>query len=258
MAEDLVRSCPRLRILATSREPLGVGGEMVWRVPPLSLPGPHGQPSVESLLQYEAIRLFVERTTAVRPDFPLTPRNASAVAAVCRQLDGLPLAIELAAARTRALSVEQIAERLDARFLLLTGGSRTAAPRQQTLRGALDWSYDLLSQKERGLLCQLSVFAGGWTLEAAEAICSGEGVEPQEVLDLLTQLVFKSLVLADAREERVRYRLLETVREYARDRLVESGNAGAVQKRHLAWYGRTGGTRVNRRGSTDLARPVGS
>jgi predicted ATPase/class 3 adenylate cyclase len=189
MAEALVRSCPRLRILATSREPLGVGGEIVWRVPPLSLPGPQGEPSVRSLLQYEAIRLFVERTTAVQPGFPLTPQNASAVATVCRQLDGLPLAIELAAARTRALSVEQIAARLDARFRLLTGGSRTASPRQQTLRGALDWSYDLLSQKERGLLRQLSVFAGGWTLEAAETICSGEGVEPQEILDLLIQLV---------------------------------------------------------------------
>jgi len=236
MAEALVRSCPRLRILATSREPLGVGGEIVWRVPPLSLPGPQGEPSVRSLLQYEAIRLFVERTTAVQPGFPLTPQNASAVATVCRQLDGLPLAIELAAARTRALSVEQIAARLDARFRLLTGGSRTASPRQQTLRGALDWSYDLLSQKERGLLRQLSVFAGGWTLEAAETICSGEGVEPQEILDLLIQLVLKSLVLADAREERVRYRLLETVREYARDRLIESGNAAALQKRHLDWY----------------------
>ena len=236
LAEAFVRLCPRLRILATSREPLGVLGEKVWRVPSLSLPESRRMPSVEHMMQFEAIRLFIERATAVQPTFTLTPQNAGGVAAVCRRLDGIPLAIELAAARLRALSVGQIAARLDDRFGLLTGGSRTALPRHQTLRGTLDWSYDLLSPKERALLRRLSVFAGGWTLEAAEVVCTGEGVEAQDILDLLAQLVFKSLVLMDAQEGDVRYRLLETVREYSRDRLDESGEAAGVRTRHLKWY----------------------
>jgi predicted ATPase/class 3 adenylate cyclase len=235
-AEALIRSCPGLRILVTSREPLGVGGETVWRVPSLSVPETGGPAPVEGLVRYEAVRLFIERAMAVQPAFTLTPQNTAAVAAVCRQLDGLPLAIELAAARMRALSAGQIAERLDKRFSLLTGGSRTVLPRQQTLRGALDWSHDLLSQNERALLRRLSVFAGGCTLEAAEAVCSDGSLATEEILDLLTQLVSKSLVLADAQDAVVRYRLLETVREYARDRLVESGDATNVQDRHLAWY----------------------
>lgn len=235
LATILLRSCPGLRILATSREPLGISGETVWRVPSLALPTASQAPTAEELMQCEATRLFIERATAVQPGFNLSPQNAGVVAAVCRRLDGIPLAIELAAARLRALSVEQIGDRLDERFRLLIGGGRTALPRQQTLRGALDWSYDLLPSQERVLLRRLSVFAGGWTLEAAEAACAGEGLETREILDLLTQLVFKSLVLMDAQEERVRYRLLETVRQYGRDRLDESGETAAALKRHLDW-----------------------
>jgi predicted ATPase/class 3 adenylate cyclase len=236
LAEALMRSCPRLGILATSREPLGVPGETVWPVTSLSLPERRQVPSVEQLMQYEAIRLFTERATAIQPAFRLTPANAAVVAAVCRRLDGIPLAIELAAARLRALSVDQIAARLDERFSLLTGGGRTALPRTQTLRGTLDWSYDLLSHKEQALLRRLAVFAGGWTLEAAEAVCTGAGVEQPDILDLLTQLVFKSLVLMDAEEGPVRYRLLETVRQYGRDRLDESGETANARTRHLNWY----------------------
>lgn len=233
-AERLLRGSPHLRILATSREPLGVPGETVWRVPSLSVPA-RGVTDVGRLLECEAIRLFVERGAAVQPAFTLTARNGGAVAEVCRRLDGIPLAIELAAARLRALTVEQIFARLDQRFSLLTGGSRTALPRQQTLRGALDWSYDLLPARERVLFNRLAVFAGGWSLEAAERVCGGDGIESDDVLDVLTQLVFKSLVLLDGHEARVRYRLLETVRQYGLDRLLASGETRGVRSRHLAW-----------------------
>jgi predicted ATPase/class 3 adenylate cyclase len=235
-AEACMRACPRLRILATSREPLGVPGETIWRVPSLSLPDAQRGPSVDHLMQFEAVRLFIERSAAIQPSFALTTENAEAVGAVCRRLDGIPLAIELAAARLRVLSPGQIAARLDERFNLLTGGGRTVLPRHQTLRGALDWSYDLLSPKERALLRRLSVFAGAWTLEAAEAVCAGEGVERQEILDLLTQLVSKSFALMDTQEESVRYGLLETVRQYGRDRLEESREADGTRTRHLNWY----------------------
>jgi predicted ATPase/DNA-binding SARP family transcriptional activator len=174
LADTLLRSCPDLRILATSRQPLGIMGEAVWPVPPLSLPPPGGPPEGEDLTQYESVCLFVDRATQSLPDFRLTPREASAVVQVCRRLDGLPLALELAAARVRALSVEQIAQRLEDRFHLLTGGSRTALPRHQTLRSLIDWSYDLLTEKERVLFQRLSVFGGGWTLAAAEAVCSDD------------------------------------------------------------------------------------
>jgi tetratricopeptide (TPR) repeat protein len=179
---------------------------------------------------------------AVKPDFAITDQNASAVASVCLRLDGIPLAIELAAARVRSLTVEQIHAQLNNRFRLLTGGSRTALPRQQTLRAMIDWSYDLLEPNQKALLCRLSVFAGGWTLEAAEEVCSvdalsapnsGGTIEECEVLDLLTALVDKSLVLVDDQGEAVRYRLLETVRQYARDRLMESGDSDTVRERHL-------------------------
>ncbi len=232
----LTRSCPRLRILATSREPLGVSGETVWRVPSLSLPLSEEPSAIEDLMEYEAPRLFVERAAAVRPGFALTRENAGAVATICRRLGGIPLAIELAAARMQVLSPDQIATRLDERFRLLTGGTRTALPRLRTLRGALDWSYDLLSQKERALMRRLAVFAGAWTLEAAEAVCAGDGVDTSETLDLLTQLVSKSLVLMDAQEEQVRYRMLETVREYGRERLDEANEMASVRTRHLHWY----------------------
>jgi predicted ATPase/class 3 adenylate cyclase len=236
LADELLRACPQLGILATSREALGIAGETAWRLPSLSLPDLQHLPPTESLTQYEAVRLFIERALAAQPSFAVTNQNAPAVAQVCHRLDGIPLAIELAAARVKALSVEQIAARLDDRFRLLTGGSRTALPRQQTLRAAIDWSYALLSEPERAVLRRLSVFAGGWALEAAEAVCSGDGLEDFGVLDLLCQLVDKSLVLAEEQGGEARYRLLETVRQYAQDRLLEAGEAEAVRDRHRDWF----------------------
>jgi predicted ATPase/class 3 adenylate cyclase len=309
LADRLLQSCPHLRILATSRERLGITGETPYRVPPLSLPDLRQPPTLASLTQYEAVRLFIERALTALSTFTVTNANAPFVAQVCHRLDGIPLAIELAAARVRVLPVEQIATRLDDRFRLLTGGSRTALPRQQTLRALIDWSYDLLSAAERTLLTRLSVFAGGWTLEAAEAVCADDdrrppttdhrhgtsggreggrwapadavegrgqvpasrrvlgrvptalprdyghseaarvGAEPttqgdeaarvgptvvgrEDVLELLGQLVDKSLVLYEAQGREARYRLLETVRQYGRDRLLEAGEAEAVRGRH--------------------------
>lgn len=236
LAEALLRVSPNLRILATTREVLGIAGETVWRVPSLSLPDLRRLPAFEQLTQYEAVRLFVERAMISRPEFALTSASAPSVAQVVHRLDGIPLAIELAAARVKVLSVDQIAGRLDDRFRLLTTGSRTALPRQQTLRAAIDWSYDLLSQQERTLLRRLSVFAGSWTLEAAETICAGDGVEEPDVLDLLMQLVDKSLVMMEEREGKVRYRLLETLRQYGGEKLLESGEPAAVRGRHRDWY----------------------
>ncbi len=232
----LLRTCPNLRILATSREVLGIQGEIAWLVPSLSLPDRRQLPSLEQLTQFEAVRLFVERAAAVKPSFTLTSENAAPVAAVVQRLDGIPLAIELAAARVPALSVDQIAARLDDRFRLLTHGSRASLPRQQTLRAALDWSYQLLTEREQRLLQRFAVFAGGWTLEAAEAVCGGDGIEEFDVLDLLTQLVFKSLVLTDEQNGEIRYRFLETVRQYGLERLEESGVTEAIRKRHRDWY----------------------
>src|SRR5215210_2497404 len=208
LADYLLSDAQALRVLATSREPLGIAGEYLWRIPSLELPAPELPSAVADLGRCEAVRLFVERAVAVSSSFELTAQNAPAVARICRQLDGIPLAIELAATRTPFLSPEQLAARLDDRFRLLTGGSRLALPRQQTLRGAIDWSHELLSDAERVLFRRLAVFVGGWTLEAAEAVCSGGGIETGEVLDLLAQLVDKSLVLAEERAGRVRYRFL--------------------------------------------------
>ena len=236
LADALLRGCPALRILATSREDLRVAGELTYLVPPLTLPEPDRLPPVENLMQYEAVRLFAERAALNQPSFAVTDSNAFPVVQVCRRLDGMPLAIELAAVRVKVLTVEQIAARLDDRFRLLTGGSRTALPRHQTLRAAMDWSYDLLSEPERALLRRLSVFAGGWTLDAAEAICAGGGSRASDILDLLSSLVDKSLVLVETRPPDTRYHLLETIRQYSRDRLQESDEAVAVQRRHLDWY----------------------
>jgi predicted ATPase/DNA-binding CsgD family transcriptional regulator len=236
LADALLRACPGLRLLATSREPLNIAGESVWPVPSLSLPvagAGSSEAPVPALLQSEAVRLFVERASAAAPGFALTSQNAAAVAQVCRQVDGLPLAVELAAARVRALTVEQIAERLanHERFRLLSAGSRTAAPRQQTLAATLDWSYGLLDDSEKRLLRCLSVFAGGWTLEAAEAVCGSSGV-----LECLSRLVDKSLVVADQANGETRYRLLETIRQYAYDKLAEAGEATQARDRHLVYY----------------------
>jgi predicted ATPase/class 3 adenylate cyclase/DNA-binding CsgD family transcriptional regulator len=235
-AAALLQACPRLRIMATSREGLGIGGELTYPVPSLSFPEPKQRPSLEQLMHYEAVRLFVERAAFSRPQFAVTSGNVSSVVQVCAQLDGIPLALELAAARVKVLAVEQIAARLRDRFQLLTGGGRTAPARHQTLRAAMDWSYDLLSENERALLRRLSVFAGGWTLEAAEAISSGNGVEASDILDLLTSLVDKSLVTVETQDGEARYRLLETVRQYGRDRLLAAGDAIEVRQRHRGWY----------------------
>jgi predicted ATPase/class 3 adenylate cyclase len=260
LAEVLLRGCPGVQILATSREGLNIAGETTYRLPSLSLPDLRAPlPTAERLMEYEAARLFIDRATAALPAFTLTDASAPAVAQVCHRLDGIPLAIELAAARVKVLSVERIAERLDDSFRLLAGGSRTALPRHQTLRALIDWSYDLLSEAERTLLRRLSVFAGGWTLEAAEAVCADDErpttnderqgrdenvtvgrwslvVGRYEVLDLLMQLVEKSLVVYEERGEEDRYRLLETIRQYSRDRLLGAGEAEVVHRRHRDFF----------------------
>jgi non-specific serine/threonine protein kinase len=236
LAEAWLHSCPDLRVLATSREALGITGEIAWPVPSLSLPDLRRLPDPESLPRYESARLFVERTAAVRPDFTLTEQNASAVAQVCYRLDGIPLAIELAAARTRVLPVEEISERLGDSSRLLAAGSRTATPRQRTLHATMDWSHELLGQKERAVFRRLSVFAGGFTLEAAESVCAGKELRRDEVLELLSQLVDKSLVVAQDRDGAARYRLLETVRQYGRERLDEAGEAARVREQHAGYY----------------------
>jgi predicted ATPase len=235
LADILPRACPDVRMLATSREPLGVAGEVSWPVPPLSLPDArHGQTPV-GLLRCEAVRLFVERAGTVAPGFALTWENGPAVADLCARLDGLPLAIELAASRVRMLSVGQILERLDDRFRLLRG-NRTAVSRHRTFGATIDWSHDLLSERERILFRRLSVFAGGWTLDAAEQVCAGDGIEEVEVLDLLSCLVDKSLIVVARGNGESRYRMLETVRQYASEKLRESGEAGAVGRRHADFF----------------------
>jgi predicted ATPase len=242
LVETLLQACPSLRVLATSRESLRIEGENPYAVPSLSLPDERAGASLEELTQYEAIRLFIERAATVRPAFRVTVESARAVAAICRQLDGMPLAIELAAGRLNALPVEEIGARLSDRFRLLARGKRTALPRHQTLRALIDWSYDLLTEEERTLLRRLSVFAGGWTLEAAEAVGAGEGIEGRSVLNLLTALVEKSLVQyaepgrhPERPCEPGRYRFLETVRHYSWERLLEAGEAEAVRGRHRDW-----------------------
>jgi predicted ATPase/class 3 adenylate cyclase len=264
LAESLLRACPEVRILATSQAPLEVPEERVWAVPSLGVPDPQrlprdGSALVAALATYEAVRLFVDRAVATLPSFSLTERNARAVAEVCRQLDGIPLAIELAAARVNVITVEQIAARLQDRFRLLTRGNRAALPRQQTLRAVVAWSYDLLQQAEQALFNRLSVFAGGWTLPAAVAVCADPEADEEhttndqrnsaaaicagEVGDLLSHLKGRSLVVAEAgadaaggAEEMGRFRMLETLRQYGWERLVERGEAGATQHRHAVYY----------------------
>jgi non-specific serine/threonine protein kinase len=245
LANAILRTCADVTILATSREPLGIAGEVAWRTPSLTVAPPErvGQaaPRPTDLAFYESVRLFVDRAAAAQPSFTLTVQNAPAVAQICRRLDGIPLAIELGARRVTALSAEQIAERLDQRFHLLTGGSRVALPRQQTLAATVEWSYTLLSQPERALFEQLSVFAGGFTLEAAEAV-AGTG-DDEDTLDLLTRLVEKSLVLAEVGSGgEARYRLLETLRQYGRERLIARGGLDEMQRRHAVHYAALAGT----------------
>ena len=232
LAQRLLRAGARVRILATSREPLRVQGESVYVLPALEVPNLRAPFVPSFLMQNAAARLFVERARAARADFALTGENAAEIAAICHRLDGIPLALELAAARVRSLTPAALADRLQDRFRMLKGGDRTAAARQQTLRALIDWSYELLTEPERALLMQLAVFAGGWTLQAAETVC--ECGEEDDVLDLLERLVEKSLVIHDASADR--YRMLETVRQYAQERLVESGAEPAVRGRHAAHF----------------------
>lgn len=233
----LLRSCPRLTVLATSRESLGVPGEVIFNVPSLALPDPGHAPSPATAGQFAAIRLFVERAALYRPDFTVTAHNVQAISEICRRLDGIPLAIELAAARIKILPVEQIAARLEDRFRFLATGPRGGLPHHQTLQAAMDWSYDLLSDEERMLFRRLAVFIGGFRLEAAEGACAGQGIETSDVLDLLARLVDKSLVAVDeVGAGDVRYRLLETVRQYALDRLRASGEVDPLRARHRDFF----------------------
>jgi predicted ATPase/class 3 adenylate cyclase len=236
--DEVIRHCPRVRFLATSREPLGIDGERVYRVPSLSLPEADAD-TAEGLAHSDAVRLFAERARALQPDFRLDEQSAPLAATICRRLDGIPLALELAAARLASMSLAQISARLDQRFRLLTGGSRNAMPRQQTLQATVDWSFGLLTPPERSTLTRLSVFAGGFDLEAAEAVCVSDTVDALDVLDLLGSLVAKSLVIADHTPQAVRYRMLETIRQYSAQELLRAEGDDEVLRirdRHAAYY----------------------
>ncbi|HEY9525728.1 MAG TPA: helix-turn-helix domain-containing protein, partial [Anaerolineales bacterium] len=237
LAETLLHACPNLHLIATSREALGVPGEITFSVPALSVPEIEQSFVIETLTKYEAVQLFIERARAALPGFVLTRDNVPAIAQVCHQLDGIPLALELAAARIKMMSLEEIRSHLNDRFRLLTGGARTALPRHQTLQAMIDWSHDLLSEPERVLWRRLSIFAGGWSLKAAESICGNEGIETHEILDLLTQLLNKSLLIAEQEQgKETRYHMLETIRQYARDKLWTAGEGAMMRQRHLAYF----------------------
>jgi non-specific serine/threonine protein kinase len=236
VADAMLRSCPDVRLLATSREPLGVQGEITWRVPSLAVRDLQQARSLEELARSPAVQLFVDRTQAVRPAFVLTHQNGKAIAQICRRLDGLPLGIELGAARMRSLGVDQLLERLDAHVGVLVGASRTAPSRQQTLQATLDWSYALLTPTERVVFRRLAVFASGCSLEAAEMVCAGDAFDGAEILELLSRLVDKSLVVMEECDGRARYRLLEPVRQYAQEQLQATGELAAVQERHAGFF----------------------
>jgi len=233
-AEMLLRNCPLLKIIATSREALMCSGEQTFRVPPLNVPDGSTQVSAEQLMEFESARLFVERAMSVNPDFSIDDESVIAVTGICRQLEGIPLAIELAAVRTKVLPVEKIFQRLNDRFKLLTGGMRTAETKQQTLKAMVDWSYDMLSPEEKKLLNRLSVFSGGWTLDAAEEVCSGNGLEDVDILDLLSRLADKSLIIPCTGNKR--YNILETIRQYAEQKKDESNEAEMHIQSHLEFY----------------------
>ena len=237
LVDLLLHACPRLKVLVSSREPLGVGGEAIFRLPSLPAPDPNQMVSLESLGEYAAVRLFIERTRLVLPDYKVTPQNAASLARICQRMDGIPLALELAASRMSLLTADQLVIRLDDAFRLLTGGSRTALPRHQTLQATIDWSHSLLSSEERCLLRRLSVFAGGCTLEAAEEVCAGDCLEKSQVLELLGALVNKSMLISDRRQEHEpRYRLYETVRQYAQNKLFEAEESQSLRDRHLDYF----------------------
>ena len=233
MTEALLVRCARLTILVTSRERLGITGELAYAVPSLSIPDDVPNPTAESVAAHESARLFIDRARLQQPDFTLTDENAAALASICRRLDGIALALELAVPRLRVLTLEQLRDRLDHRFQLLTEGSRTALPRHRTLQSLIDWSHDMLSDAEKSLLHRVSAFLGGWTLEAAERVCVGGGLAAADLLDLLASLVEKSLVLIEEHQGAVRYRLLETIRAYAYARLQCSAEHAGVLARHL-------------------------
>ena len=234
LVEQLIGTCARVVVLATSREGLALDGERLLAVPALAAPDEHA--GLASVGASDAVRLFVERARAADADFVLSAANAAAVGQVCRRLDGVPLAIELAAARVTSMSPAELASALDRRFDVLAGGRRRAVKRQQTLRATIDWSYDLLDESQQRLLARLAVFAGGCTREAAEAVCAGGPIEGRAVLALLTDLVARSLVIADRAGLDTRYRLLETIREYGEERLVEHGETDALRERHARYY----------------------
>jgi non-specific serine/threonine protein kinase len=234
LVDELLQHCEHANFLTTSRQKLGLVGEIAYRVPSLSVPDPTRDTTPQRVLAFESVQLFVDRARLQRPHFAVTADIAPALASVCHRLDGIPLAIELAAPRLRSMSLEEVNRRLDQRFGLLTSGPRSALHRQRTLRAMMDWSYDLLGPAEQALLCRASVFAGGWTLEAAERVCVADGEDPAATLDLLASLVDKNLVLAEEHDGAPRYRMLQTVRQYAGDRLNEGGESAAWQERHLA------------------------
>lgn len=233
LVELLLRRCDRLAILVTSRERLGMAGELTYRVPSLSVS--EGRVGKEALA-CDAVRLFIDRARLQQPDFDVTDKDAAALASICRRLDGIALAIELAAPRVRMMSLEELSARLDDRFGVLTGGSRTALPRHRTLRSLIDWSHELLNDAEKAVLRRASVFAGGWTIEAAEQVCGADGVDRGAVLDLLTSLCDKNVVVAETHGDYTRFGLLETVRHYAQDRLRESGEEETVHERHVGHF----------------------
>ena len=233
LAERLNRACPRLRVLATSREPLGIEGERVYRLAPLSLP-PEDARSLQDLKGSDAVALFVERARSHDSTFALEEPMAGLVASICRRLDGIPLALELAAARVPGMSLTDLDERLDQRFRVLTGGSRTALPRQRTLEATFDWSFQLLSPAEQEVLTRLSVFSGSFDLEAAEAVCSTDAVAAGDVADLVGSLVDKSLVMAERSAGSLRYSLLETVRQYGAEQLSATGGEAALGRARSA------------------------
>ncbi len=235
VADAILHGAPDVRVLATSREPLRIDGERVYRMPSLDVPAESTSLAANDALQYGAVALFVRRAAASESRFTLTSENAPVVAGICRRLDGIALAIELAAARVKVLSPHQLAEKLDERFRVLSGGSRTAMPRQQTMRAAIEWSYDLLSRAEQRLFARIAIFVGGWTLEAAETVTGDRSLDARDVLELLASLADKSLVVAELNESASRYRLLESTRAFALEKLEEGGDRSALERRHAAW-----------------------
>ncbi|MBV8498710.1 MAG: helix-turn-helix domain-containing protein, partial [Candidatus Eremiobacteraeota bacterium] len=232
LADKILTAAPDVRILATSRQSLNLSGEGIHRLPSLTLPEDSAALETGAALHYDAVALFVDRAKAADSGFALTGENAPIIAGICRRLDGIALAIELAAARVKVVSIPHLAQHLNERFDILTGGNRTALPRQQTLAALIDWSYNLLSEKERSLCARLGIFAGGFDLEAAIAVCGGDGLHEREIFDLVASLADKSLVIADTNRKRERYRMLESTAAYAFEKLGASGEAEALARRH--------------------------